>query len=220
MSRFFDNQPANRLTKWSQYYVDWSRVGELISSGSHRYNLNEIFQRGFIISSTAAAGLIAYTTHDEQSSLSRNTSTIAWSMAGFALSHTFVIFPLIYKRYQMSQDCLELETELLECLAPLDDSHCPLVQSFVNRIKKHCTAVMNHSLSDEKASKASQTLGRRKSLVHTLLEWVKLDIQAINEGTENIETILKQWPEETEECIERLNNKKREPESSHLLASM
>src|SRR5690606_38657383 len=97
MFRFFHDEPnqlnlANTLTALSGHYVDWSRVGELIKSGAHRYTSKELITRGLIVSCTAVSAYLGnYSNNEELTHCSNLAVSSAAGMIGFTLSHTVVI---------------------------------------------------------------------------------------------------------------------------------
>ncbi len=107
--------PTNiALTQASDYLVDFTRIAERIGSSKNwipHYSQQEILDRLFILMSTVAAGCIGnrLSNPDSQSFFAnRYVSTIAAGFAGFFISHLLVIIPLIKKRFEMKQACMEL----------------------------------------------------------------------------------------------------------------
>lgn len=75
---------SKNLTEYSNHYLDWSRIGELVSSGVHRYSTNEMIARGKIIASTAISGfLAAYLNDKEKTNCSDFTAGIVAGILGF-----------------------------------------------------------------------------------------------------------------------------------------
>lgn len=94
--------------------IDFTRIAERISSSGTwvpDYSRKEIMDRLFILMSTVAAGFIGnrLSNPDAQSFYaSRPVVTVAASVAGFFISHALVIIPLIKKRLEMKQACMEI----------------------------------------------------------------------------------------------------------------
>lgn len=87
---------AKHLNRLSNYLIDWSRVGELLRSGRHRYSMTELIPRGFVATCIIMPLIIQ--------------REISWSILFqmficFVVSHTIVIAHLIWKRYKTKSDC-------------------------------------------------------------------------------------------------------------------
>lgn len=85
----------SKLNSMSNYLIDWSRVGELIKSGRHKYTLGEIVPRMFIgICTCLPISIYGFSPY-----------TIVSSITVFIVSHLIVISPLMKKRNDMKKDC-------------------------------------------------------------------------------------------------------------------
>lgn len=186
---------SKNLTEYCNHYVDWSRIGELLHSGKHRYSKSELLVRGAIIASTAISAFLgAYLNDEEKTGYSDGSATLAAGIAGFVLSHTVVIVPILKKRYDMSSDCKKFANEITLKM----ENHPKLSSASRQAINSLVTHISKISLSDEKHGKASQTWGKRKKILSLLNE--KLDDINLDEGIwlQDPEVVLKQL---TEICI-------------------
>lgn len=90
------------LNRFSNYFLDWYRVGELARS-NHTYSINEILIRLLILAWTISP--VVY----------HQTLTF-WigceCVVIFSVVHLIVIFPLILKRYRIKQDCDRIINDL------------------------------------------------------------------------------------------------------------
>lgn len=145
----------NRLNRLCNYLIDWTRVGELLISGRHRYSFSEIVPRAFVIVSTLAP--IVY--HK-----SLNILSLSESMFCFMISHYIVIHHLIEKRLDMKQDCDTLidllKREKCSCHQMNEDQ-----LSRVFDICYVCVRIEEIMNSEAPNSKASATWGSRKRML-------------------------------------------------------
>lgn len=156
---------AKVATEYSNHFIDWSRVAELIYENNHHYTREQLIVRGAIIGITAVSAFLgAYMNDEEQSNHSSLTIGLAAGTLGFALSHTVIaVLPLMKKRLQIRQECeniindIELKIKTTETLQPYHDA--------IHNVVKTIMAI---SLSDEHHARASQTWGRRKHLLQQL----------------------------------------------------
>ncbi|STX30114.1 Uncharacterised protein [Legionella beliardensis] len=197
MTGFFSSQVANTLSSWSNYYMDWSRVGELLREGTHRYSWHELIQRGTILASMGEGLYLGYNYSDSDSWLNRGLYSMSGCFVGFVVSHLVVIAPLIYKRYQLSQDCTEAQKMILNSLQDLraypNDSE--LIDSIIDLVTTQVKAIMEMNLSNEKHSNASLTWGKRRTLLTNLAAELKQDIHGLN-TTNNpffLDELEKRW---------------------------
>lgn len=152
----------NPLSQFSNYYLDFSRVGELLAT-RHRYSHKEIAVRGAMLAVTAASGVIgAYVNNPETTGWGDVTIAAASALLGFVVSHTIVIVPLIQKRCNRHAECERVMQRIRsevhrQGLANVKD----LVESCLQRI-------MSFSLADELHSNASRTWGRRQAMLENL----------------------------------------------------
>ena len=159
---------ANKLTEYSNNIIDWSRVAELVSSGSHRYSRAELLVRLGIVSTTAASAFVGWSINNSKGSaaaMSNTSSIVAFGLLGFIVSHTVAIWPLIQKRWKLSKECLHLASDAVGKINSME------VNDLRFRIKLRVLVgdILKFSLSDDKHSKASQTWGRRKRLLNSLV---------------------------------------------------
>ena len=178
-------------SRQSGYIIDFSRVGELLVSGTHRYSCKEIIQRGFIFGSTALSaylGSSAYcTTFLDVSSISG--ATILGGM-GFFLSHTLVIYPLIAKRLKMQQECQEHQRYILNDLRIFFERH-PLFTSkrqkeLTSQVQSFIEEVMKSECASSTKARSSQTWGIRKRLLRSIRE----SIDAMRRQSESENALL------------------------------
>jgi hypothetical protein len=105
---------AKKITEFSGHMIDASRIGNLLRSEHHRYTLDQLLTRGFIISISAVSGFLGWNLNNQEKTHYSDASMgIAMTLAGFVLSHTVVIVPLIKKRCKMRKECQMLEDEIL-----------------------------------------------------------------------------------------------------------
>lgn len=191
MPAFFSSV-ANTLTDYSNYYIDWSRVSELITSASHRYSFKELAERGAIISATALGAYAGYRWADEGFGLGSCLYSMAGSFIGFVVSHTVVIAPLLWKRYQMSQECQKSEQQILDACLELRfmDYSNPEIDKLITAITSKVKETKELNLSDDKHARASQTWGTRKMLLAKMAEQVANDLNALQDKDNYDETLL------------------------------
>ncbi|MDR3477273.1 MAG: hypothetical protein P4M14_04505 [Gammaproteobacteria bacterium] len=171
---------SKKMTEHSHHYLDWSRVGELLRVGNHRYSQDEIIMRGGIIACTALSAFLAgYFNNPEKTNCSTSTLSIIGGVFGFTLSHAIVIYPLIKKRREMSTDC----HNTVNAIHKMDMPHQEKIQAVI-------THILNLSLSNDKHSNASQTWGRRKYLLNKLHEQLKDQQTPLDFNYDSIEEIV------------------------------
>lgn len=144
------------LNKYTNHLVDWNRVGNLLFT-THRYTPQELLERGFIISSTAALGLLKW----NQSSDVGAFAFCYGATLGFLISHLVVISPLIYKRLEAKRGCDILIDRINLILISKDEALRLLVTGVVDDIMQQ-----SHSKSP------SAVWGRRKRILATLFDWI------------------------------------------------
>lgn len=166
MFRFF----SHKLTESMNYYVDWSRVSELLTSNSHRYSYHELFVRGSIFSFTVLSGFLGNYFNDEKKTHSSNlTMSIMAGFSGFFISHLVAILPLILKRRKMGRECATLITDILLEIENKQQNYKDFAETAIF-INKTIELLMQASLSDEKRDRASQTWGWRKDILSKIKE--------------------------------------------------
>ncbi|STX52792.1 Uncharacterised protein [Legionella busanensis] len=206
MPGFFSAKAAQSLTEWSNFYIDWSRVGELLRQGTHRYTRQELIQRGIILISIGAGGYTGYNYNNQNSSLMSGLYSMSGCFVGFVVSHLVVIAPLIYKRYQLSQECADKQKIILDSLQELK-SHSPnqeIANNLIGLIATHVQTIMTMNLSTESRANASLTWGRRRSLLTNLATKLNDDIDILNNNSDFIEEMQQFWSKDTNALVEEL----------------
>lgn len=185
MANFIFSTLANTLTKRSGYYIDWSRVGELLVSGKHRYSWQQLVPRGFILASMAAGAYSGYkyTTGNEQP-LNTGLYSMAGCFVGFVISHAFVIAPLLYKRYQMSQQCMSSQQHIVALLKEIEELG-PTYHTLIEPISRLVNSTLTLSASNEKQANASQTWGKRRRLMESIAERLAFDVEQLREASKS-----------------------------------
>lgn len=131
------------------HIIDWTRIGELLWSGRHRYNLTELLPRGFIVALTLLPFFWNILLINK----------IFLSVLFFVISHVIVIMPLIIKRLKMRSECYNIITLLKErCICDNKIICCQCIK--INKI-------MNNKAVN---GKSSATWGERKRLLMELLQ--------------------------------------------------
>lgn len=160
-NRYTMNFFLQKLTKSSGDLIDWTRSANLIRTGDYRYNKKEILVRAGILFSTVMSGCLgAYFNDEEKTKCASSTMAIITGFMGLIISHAYVAYPLLKKRYDMSKACqqliknIELKMNELEVDERLRDS----IYSVMEQILKS-------SSSDHKQTGSSQTWGWRKRLL-------------------------------------------------------
>ncbi|WP_131782566.1 hypothetical protein [Legionella gresilensis] len=196
MPGFFSVKSAQTLTESSNYLIDWSRVGELLRQGTHRYSWHELIQRGVILVSIGAGGYAGYNYSNQSSSFMSGLYSMSGCFVGFVVSHLIVIAPLIYKRYQLSQECADKQKIILDSLQELK-IHSPnqdINNSLIDLISAHIQTIMTMSFSTGSRANASLTWGRRRTMLTNLADKLKQDIADLaNNSDANLEKEIKQF---------------------------
>jgi len=185
------------LTAISNHYIDWTRVGELLQSGTHRYSKEELVPRGMIIGTIATSAFLG--SHFNNVKYTRCSSlvvAIAAGVLGFVVSHYLVIRPLINKRKEISAACTKLKNDI-EAYATTNNL------PFRDALDKTIQKIMRLSLTDEQAGRASQTWGKRLRLLKNLFETLQSNV------TDDF------WKQETSDIIDALENKEQYNGPSH-----
>jgi uncharacterized protein YaaR (DUF327 family) len=218
MPGFFSAKAANTLTSWSNYYIDWSRVGELLKQGTHRYTVNELIQRGIILAGTGAGAYLGYTyTNQQNSNIMSGLYSMSGCFVGFVVSHLAVISPLIYKRYQTSQDCAKAQKEILNSLQDLKASspNNETINHLIHIISTHVETIMTMNFSTEKRANASLTWGKRRTYLTHLEDKLQQDVAELNKGSIDLLDEIEQfWSQETSALIDNLKNYSPKKEST------
>lgn len=168
---------AKALTEKSNHYIDWSRIGELIQSGNHRYSKDELLARGSIIICTAVSTYLGSSLNNSEKTKCSNVQmAIAFGLLGFILSHAIVIYPLYRKRVELSHECKLLASEIHN---KLEQNVVHMSEACKTKIKEKIHEILTLSLSTDNHGNASQTWGRRKRLLSEINE--KLTPEKFNE---------------------------------------
>ena len=140
------------MNKTFNYFIDFTRIGELVRSGRHRYSLKEIIVRFIIV--TATLSTFAY-----QRCI--NPIVIMQSILCFSISHGIIILPLIMKRYHTYLFCTntikELKRTQCKCHELPKESEVQLCE-----ICSKINTIMDAAATNDKAS---STWGMRKRLL-------------------------------------------------------
>src|ERR1700748_3642552 len=108
---------ANYLSKKCDYLVDWSRLGQLLFSWTHKYSIKEILIRLFVSTSTALSCWLFL--HEFDYSIPKG---LLGSLVGFTISHTIVILQLILKRLRVKRQCREMASAIINRLDEMDEN--------------------------------------------------------------------------------------------------
>jgi hypothetical protein len=176
---------ANKLTEYTNHYIDWSRSAELLQSGRPGYNKEELLRQGILVLSTAMSAFLgAYFNDEEKTQCSNLTLSIAAGVLGCVVSHLIVIAPLIKKRYAMSKDCDQL-AKTIEL--QLKNNQPAMSQQDRDTIHSMIKWISEKSLSDNQHARASQTWGTRRSLLSNLSKHLaesNVDVRLVKENLE------------------------------------
>lgn len=160
------NMPFTSFAKWlnkkSTYLIDWTRVGELLRSGNHKYSFQEIIPRIFIIICTIMPIILhkAFT-----------KTSIFQSFITFVISHGIVILPLILKRNYIKNQCYAtikiIKQKHCDCdcdceaTIPMSDFNSLNNSNDPNKLCKVCTSIKIIMTDVAKNEKSSATWGMR-----------------------------------------------------------
>ena len=118
------------LTKQTGNRVDFTRIATFIKTKNYRYTWTQLLTRASIIASTGVSAWAGYKTDDTDSKL----ITATWyGLAGFILSHTIVILPIITERHQLKTTINRLVSEIEKNINTLN---APLYNKRLNDILK------------------------------------------------------------------------------------
>ena len=193
MTGLFPSMVANELTKKSSYLLDWSRVGELVASGGHKYTQRELAQRAFILGVITYGGYVGSRYGQANGFFKKGFYSLAGCFVGFVVSHAVVIVPLVIKRQQIKAACDELQTQSLEIIKRVEISyqnHSKIVDLVV-KMKNTIQSMMTLNLSDEEHARASQTLGSRLRLMEGVVARLTADETALSQAVDK-DTVLKE----------------------------
>ncbi|WP_035892869.1 hypothetical protein, partial [Legionella oakridgensis] len=197
----FPTETANALTARFHHLVDWSRVGELLASGRHRYTTRQLIERGVIIAATGAGAYMGYNLADSGFGLGSALYSMAGSFVGFVLSHTVVIIPLIYKRYQMSQACSAAQENILALLQDINhlEGDREKVSALIRTVSRVVEETMTLNLSDEQHARASQTWGTRRALMEKISDKLSADFGRLHNAEDQdavLDELNRFWSQE------------------------
>ncbi|RAP23964.1 hypothetical protein DID73_02010 [Candidatus Marinamargulisbacteria bacterium SCGC AG-343-K17] len=105
------NEWQKWLTKKTGNRIDFTRIATFLNTKNYRYSWAQLLTRASIIAST---GLSAYAGYQKSESDSKMYTTTWYGLAGFILSHTIVILPLITKRHQLNRSISQLVLDITE----------------------------------------------------------------------------------------------------------
>jgi hypothetical protein len=213
MAGFFNSSVANELTRLSGYLVDWSRVGELLAQGTHRYSQKELIQRGAIVAATGVGGIAGYYAAQlDEENHHRGLYSMAGCFIGFVVSHSIVIVPLIQKRWNMNKECQVLESNIFNLLSQLNDYTRDTAQehqSLISNITGMVANINKFNLADDKHAKASQTLGARKRMLENVYAKLNEDINGLENSEKRNENLLEMhsfWSQNFNDVNQQLKN--------------
>lgn len=150
------------ISEYTNYYLDFSRVGELLAT-RHRYSNREIAVRSGMIAVTVASGLIgAYVNDPDTSGWGDYTIAAASALLGFVISHTIVIVPLIQKRCNRHTECVRVMQSIRA------EAHRQGLANVTDLVEACMQRIMSFSLANELHSNASRTWGRRQAMLENL----------------------------------------------------
>lgn len=203
---------ANSLTDLSGYYVDWSRVGELISQTKHHYTWQQLIERGAIVASTAYGAYKGYECAEDSSfGLNASLYSMAGCFVGFVVSHLVVIAPLIYKRHQRKIECDKTNKKIISLFSKLREIDCDneAITTLITTLGEVVKVALNINLSDEKHARASQTWGRRSALMEKIKIKLNDDFGLLVSSHDREDTLVKLsnfWHQEPSNLFEVLEN--------------
>ncbi len=140
-----------------QELIDFSRVGNLLSS-HHRYSVNELITRVYIIGITAVFSIIGHTLFSFLSPDYRLAVAVLFGLMGFILSHTQVILPLIRKRQARLTSIEQLISDIQACIQLAPNEKQTEYQLTLENI-------LAQSATTHHGRQLSQTLGKRFRLL-------------------------------------------------------
>ena len=162
-------------SRQSGYTLDFSRVGELVISGRHRYSGKEIIQRGFIFGSTALSAYLGSSDFcTKLLDVSSISGAIIFGGVGFFVSHALVIYPLVAKRIKMQQECKAHQIYILDNLRIFFENQSlyskKKQQNLTSQVQSFIEEVMVNECSSSTKARSSQTWGSRKRLLQSIRE--------------------------------------------------
>ncbi len=189
---------AKKLSDYSNHYIDWTKVTELTSTGRYKCSKEELIFKGGLIVFTAATFVAGAYIADEDSSVYNKTkSSLMAGFVGFLVSHIIVKWPIIQKRYFQQKECARLSALIFANIEmrALDDPSCR------QKLRNLTLNILQLSLSDNQHARASQTWGRRRALLTSLLSY--LNQEGIDEEfyvNTPVEDLIKDLRENPEPC--------------------
>ena len=108
------------LTKQTGNRVDFTRIATFVTTKNYTYSWSQLLIRASIIASTGVSAWAGYKTDDTDSKL----LTATWyGLAGFIVSHTIVILPIITERHQLKARINQLVSEIKTNINTLNEPH-------------------------------------------------------------------------------------------------
>lgn len=150
------NDVRTYLNEKTNYLVNWNRPGSLFFS-NHRYSIRELIERGFVITSTAVGGFLAWNKSEEGGA----TPFVLGASLAFLLAHTVTMSPLIYKRLQAKWSCDEHVKTINNQLIGTNEDFALVVKQVIDKIMAHAA---------EKSPSA--VWGKRERLLKNLETWI------------------------------------------------
>lgn len=149
------------LNKKSNYLIDWTNVAVLLRSKNHRYSLQEMIPRLFIIICTITPLL----THRGITKASATRSFIA-----FVISHVIALLPLIIKRRNIEKQCKTLITSIKQkqCTCYKYSNNLNESNNLIQKCDT-CQSITKIMSSVAKNEKATATWGTRYRNLQILL---------------------------------------------------
>ncbi len=162
------------LNEKTDYLINWNRVGNLFFS-NHRYSSQELMERGFVVTCTAAGGFLAWNKSEEGGV----TPFALGASLAFLLSHTVIISPLIYKRLKAKWSCDEHIKTINSKLSEEDKDFTLLVKQVIDKVMTHAA---------EKSPSA--IWGKRERLLKNLETWIDEEDHSMLDGVLKNEEII------------------------------
>jgi hypothetical protein len=144
--------------------LDWNRVGELLKSGSHNYNFEEVYIRILIfISSLIGTYVLGTSIKYFFNDLKSEYVYVSAFLISASVCHGIAIEKLIMKRLAMKAEIEELKNKIIEMI--------PNIQSLQEQqdIQKRLSEIL---VLEAKNNASSATLGMRKRLLSELLDQI------------------------------------------------
>lgn len=163
-----DSSLGVKLTQTTGNTVDFTRIASLLQEQNHRYTFREIIPRVFIGAATvviAAVGFGRACNDEDQSATNYISSGLIYGVAGFVVSRTLVILPLIIKRCYKKAEIEESKSKVKNVLLL---GHDEMQFPRIKKIELVMETISNMSLEKNGKANASQTLGCQARLMENL----------------------------------------------------